>query len=145
MRKWFWNLNLKKKFSLLIFMMIIVTMTLETLNRRAAYDTYNQLLYEDNARVLMLYMDYVENVFARMENITYLMIADTNLQENLMYLRDHYGEEEWISRKAAVSGKVSSYAYRERYFSAFLLKTESLIFFFDLIAILRVSLHKHNL
>ncbi|MCI8798340.1 histidine kinase [Acetatifactor muris] len=130
MRKWFWNLNLKKKFSLLIFMMIIVTMTLETLNRRAAYDTYNQLLYEDNARVLMLYMDYVENVFARMENITYLMIADTNLQENLMYLRDHYGEEEWISRKAAVSGKVSSYAYRERYFSAFLLKTESLIFGF---------------
>lgn len=130
MKKWFWNLNLKKKFFLLIFTMIFVMMVLETLNRRAAYDTYNQLLYEDNARILMIYMDYIENVFARMENITYQMIADPNLQEDLMCLRDHYGEDVWISRKAAVSEKVSSYAYRERYFSAFLLKTDSLIFGF---------------
>ena len=70
MKKRFWNLNLKKKFFLLIFTMIFVMMVLETLNRRAAYDTYNQLLYEDNARILMIYMDYIENVFARMENIT---------------------------------------------------------------------------
>lgn len=130
MKKWFWNLNLKKKFFLLIFLMLTVTLLLENLNRQVAYDTYNQALYEDNARISMIYMDYIENIFGRMENITYQMLADPDLQDNLIYLRDHYGEESWISNKAAVSRKVSSYAYREKYFSAFLLKTDNVTFGF---------------
>lgn len=130
MKKWFWNLNLRKKFSLLIFLMLTAMLLLENLNRRAAYNTYNQALYEDNARISMIYMDYIENIFGRMENITYQMIADSDLQENLVYLRDHYSEEEWISCKTAVSRKVSSYANREDYFSAFLLKTDYVIFGF---------------
>lgn len=130
MKKWFWNLNLKRKFFLLILLMVMVMVLLEAFNRQSAYNTYNQMLYEENARTLMIYMDYIENIFDRMENITYLMIADSDLQENLMYLRDHFEEENWISCKSAVSREVSSYAYREKYFSSFILKTDFLTFGF---------------
>lgn len=130
MKKWFWNLNLKRKFFLLILLMVTVMTLLEAFNRQSAYNTYNQLLYEENARTLMIYMDYIENIFERMENITYLMIADSDLQENLMYLRDHFEDENRISCKSAVSREVSSYAYREKYFSSFILKTDFVTFGF---------------
>lgn len=128
MKKWFWNLKLKTKFMVLILLMVLVMMLLEGLNRQSAYNTYNQMLYEENARTLMIYMDYLENIFDRMENITYLMIDDSDLQANLMFLRDHFEGNEWISRKNAVSKEVRAYAHREKYFSSFILKTSSLVF-----------------
>ena len=130
MRKWFWNLKLKKKFFLLILVMVFVMMMLEMLNRQAAYNTYNQLLYEKNSQILMLYMDSVENVFDRVENITYLMIDDLDLQENLMYLRDHYEEGDWLRVRSDVGNAVRSYANREPYFSAFLVATKNNVFGF---------------
>lgn len=128
MRKWFWDLNLRKKFFLLILMVVLAMTLLEMLNRQASYNTYNQLLYENNSQILMICMDYIENIFDRMENITYLMIADTDLQENLTYMREHAGDGEWLNVRSDVSAAVNSYAYREEYFSAFLLVTEMGVF-----------------
>ena len=130
MKKWFWNLNLKKKFFLLILAMVLAMMLLETFNRQSAYNTYNQLLYEKNSQILMIYMDYIENVFDRMENVTYLMIGDPDLQENLMYLRRHYEDGGWLSVKLDISKSVSSYADREKYFDAFMLVTDAYVFGF---------------
>lgn len=130
MRKWFWNLNLKKKLFLLILMMVLSMLLLEMLNRQAAYNTYNQLLYEENSQILMIYMDYIENVFDRMENVTYLMIADSDLQENLMYLREHYEDGKWLRVRSDISEAVNSYANMEEYFSSFILATDFLVFGF---------------
>ena len=78
----------------------------------------------------MLYMDSVENVFDRVENITYLMIDDLDLQENLMYLSEHQEDGEWLSVRSDISEAVNSYANREEYFNAFLLVTDVSVFGF---------------
>ena len=130
MKKWFWNLNLKRKFFLLILVMVLAMMLLEMINRQSAYNKYNRLLYEKNSQILMVYMDYIENVFDRMENVTYLMIDDPDLQEDLMYLRRHYRDGGWLNVKLDISRSVSSYANRDQYFSAFLLVTDAYVFGF---------------
>lgn len=130
MKKWFWDLNLKRKFFLLILMVVLAMTLLEMLNRQVAYNTYNQLLYEKNSQILMICMDYIENLFNRMENVTYLMIADPDLQENLMYLSEHQEDGEWLSVRSDISEAVNSYANREEYFNAFLLVTDVSVFGF---------------
>lgn len=130
MKKWFWDLNLKRKFFLLISMVVLSMTLLEMLNRQVAYNTYNQLLYEKNSQIIMICMDYIENLFDRMENVTYLMIADPDLQENLMYLREHQVDEKWPRVRSDISEAVNSYANREEYFSAFLLVTDVNVFGF---------------
>ena len=130
MKKWFWNLNLRRKIFLLILVVVLAMMLLEMLNRQAAYRTYNQLLYDKNSQIMMTYMDYIENVFERMENVTYLMIADVDLQEKLMYLQEHAEDGQWLSVRSDISDAVNSYANMEEYFSAFLLLTEVEVFGF---------------
>lgn len=130
MKKWFWDLNLKRKFFLLILMVVLAMTLLEMLNRQVAYNTYNQLLYEKNSQILMICMDYIENLFDRMENVTYLMIADPDLQENLMYLSEHQEDGKWLSVRSDISEAVNSYANREEYFSAFILVTDVSVFGF---------------
>ncbi len=130
MREWFWDLNLRKKFFLLILMVVLAMTLLEMLNRQASYNTYNQLLYENNSQISMICMDYIEDIFDRMGNITYLMIADRDLQENLTYMRKHSEDGDWLNVRSDVSETVNRYAYREEYFSAFLLATETGVFGF---------------
>lgn len=130
MKKWFWDSSLKKKFFLLILVIVLAITLLEMLNRQAAYHSYNQLLYENNSQILMIHMDYIENVFDRMENVTYLMIADPDLQENLTYLDEHSEDGEWLRVRSDISASVNSYANREEYFSAFLLVTDADVFGF---------------
>lgn len=128
MQRWFWNLKLKKKILLIILLTILSTVILENQNRQASYNTYNQLLYEKNSQILLLYMNYIENVFERIENVTYLMLADQKLQEDLMCFRDDEGGRDWIRSMTEISKAVNSYALREEYFSAFLLVTKGGIF-----------------
>lgn len=130
MKKWFWNLKLNKKFILLISAMVLALTLMEMLNRQASYNTYNQLLYEKNSQILMIHMDYIENVFARMENVTYLMIGDTDLQENLMYLRSHKEDGKWLSVRQEISEAVNGYASMEGYFNTFLFVTDVYVFGF---------------
>ncbi len=130
MKKWFWDLKLKDKFFLLILGMVLVLSVAEILNRQAAYNAYNQLLYEENSQIMMIYMDYIENVFDRMENITYLMIGDSDLQEQLMYLQEHDKDGQWLSVRSDISSAVNGYANMEEYFSAFLLVTDVYVFGF---------------
>ena len=130
MEQWFWDLSLKRKIYLLILLVVSAMMLLEMVNRQAAYRTYNELLYEKNSQILMTYMDYIENVFDRMENVTYLMIADADLQEKLTFLQEHTQDGRWLSVRSDVSEAVNSYANMEGYFSAFLLVTEAEVFGF---------------
>lgn len=111
-------------------MAVLAMSVLEIGNRQMSYNTYNQLLYEKNSQMMMTYMDYIENIFDRMEQVTYFMIGDMELQRNLTYLQEHTKDGEWLNVRQQVGNAVSSYSCREKYFSAFLLVTEAEVFGF---------------
>ncbi|MBQ8230467.1 MAG: histidine kinase [Lachnospiraceae bacterium] len=124
MRKWLLNLKLTKKFFLLIVLVVLSLFLTEMLNRQNAYNKYNQKIYEQNAQILSFYVNYIETVFERIEAVTYSIIGDQNLQEELVYIKENYRELGYSSNLKAANSRIRSYFQKEPYFKYFLLKTD---------------------
>lgn len=124
MLKKFRGLKLKTMISVLLFVSISVLVIAEMFIRQMTYQKYNLLLYEKNEQMLITYLDYMETMFTRMENLTYSMIGDDFLQKNLTFLRDYPNEDGYYLVQDDVYNRLYNYIYQEEYFDSFLLTTK---------------------
>lgn len=124
MRNWITDLKLTKKFFLLIVVTVLSLFLTEMLNRQNAYDKYNQKIYEQNAQILSFYVNYIETVFDRIEAVTYSIIGDQNLQDELIYIERNYREQGYSLNLKAANSRIRSYFQKEPYFKYLLLKTD---------------------
>ncbi len=116
-------LKLKTMISVLLFAATIVLLIAETIIRQQAYEKYNQLLYEKNEQMLITYSDYLDTMLSRMENLTYSMIADDMLQDNLTYVRDNgIGFGPVVTD---INSRLYNYVSQEQYFDSFYFQTDS--------------------
>lgn len=123
MSNWLHNLRLKKKFFLLLMAATLSLSFAEIINRQNAYNEYNRQAYEKNAQMVNLYMNYLDTVFQRMEQVTYGFIADQFLQDELIELRE-WGINSSYFDSEDVLAMIRTYVNKEPYFSTFLLRTE---------------------
>ncbi len=119
MLKRFRWLKLKTMISVLLFASILLLLIAELAIRQMAYEKYNQLLHEKNEQMLITYSDYMETLFVRMENLTYSMIGDDFLQENLTLLRDNPDSEGNLRLQDSVKNRLYNYVAQEEYFDSF--------------------------
>ena len=122
-KKFRW-LKLKTMISVLLFASVLLLLAAELGIRQMAYGKYNQLLHEKNEQMLITYSDYMETLFIRMENLTYSMIADDFLQENLTLLRDNPDSEGYLRLQDSVKNRLYNYVAQEEYFDSFFFRAK---------------------
>ena len=108
MQKWLINRKLSTKFFLLILLGVLSLFLAEALNRRIAYHKYDQKLYDQNAQIMSFYVNYIETVFERMEAVTYSIVGDQNLQEELVYINKNYRKLGYSSNLKAANSRIRS-------------------------------------
>ena len=122
MRDWLKNLKLRKKIFLLIIVAVLCLTLAESINRQNAYMEYNHQAHEKNAEMVSLYIDYLETIFERMEQVTYGFIADEFLQEEFIRLQAG-GANTRYEDSETLQSMMRTYVNREPYFSNFLIRT----------------------
>ena len=130
MSVWLQNLKLKKKISLLIVVVVLSYMFLELWNQKNVYHSYNEQLYEQNAQLITTYMNYMEDLFARMEKVTFLLFEDRDLQEEILNLQGVQGIYEANEKRRDINSRLLNYVEWEPYYKGLVFLTESDIFQF---------------
>jgi len=90
MEKWFRayrHMKIRNKLSILIALTIIVTFAFTTLVQQYAFSIYDRQLYDKSSQVLNLSSSAIESELQRIEQISYNMVADVQLQNMLRSLR----------------------------------------------------------
>lgn len=130
MSVWLQNLKLKKKILLLIVVVVLSYMFLELWNQKNLYHSYNEQLYEQNAQLITTYMNYMEDLFARMEKVTFLLFEDRDLQEEILNLQEVQGIYEANEKRRDINSRLLNYVEWEPYYKGLVFLTKSDIFQF---------------
>lgn len=124
------RMKLHAFFLLILFLVISFLLVMEALTQYVVYNKYNQYLNEKNEQILITYANYLEDIFNRMENLTYSMIGDVYLQDNLTFLRDNVGADGYYLVQSGVKSRLYSYIDQEEYFESFALITKNYNYYF---------------
>ncbi len=108
----FWqNLRLRAKF-LLILLIGIVPVGITTIAvLQIPLRTYDQQLYKSSAQMISLFAEQIQNELKGYEDISYRILTDKTLQENLSTMKDAApGTLEWITAQTEVASRVAYYS-----------------------------------
>ncbi|WP_019007649.1 cache domain-containing sensor histidine kinase [Cohnella laeviribosi] len=90
MKKWFQayrHMKIRNKLSILVALIVIVTFSFTLLVQQYAFSIYDRQLYAKSSQVLNLSSAAIENELKRIEQISYSMVADVQLQKLLRSLK----------------------------------------------------------
>uniref|UniRef100_UPI0006D07C5D hypothetical protein n=1 Tax=Clostridium sp. NkU-1 TaxID=1095009 RepID=UPI0006D07C5D len=112
---WFNNLSLYKKI-LTIFLLALLALCITFLiSIRILTLRYNEELYRTNANSLNHVTTYLESEMQLIQSISYSMIGDPILQDNLVFLADNpYNNRRSLARRD-IYQQLYSYVYRSKY------------------------------
>lgn len=133
MRVWLQNLKIKKKIFLLIVVVVLGYMFLELWNQKNVYHSYNEQLYKQNAQLITTYMNYMEELFNRMEKVTFLLFEDRDLQEEILNLQEVQSIYEANEKRRDINSRLLNYVEWEPYYKGLVFLTENDIFQFGAI------------
>lgn len=78
------NLKLSVKLSIIISVTCIVMLIIEIAGRQSVYDVYDEQLYQKTVQLCIAYSGQLEKEIERIEDISFSVIGDLNLQEKLL-------------------------------------------------------------
>ncbi|MBB6731190.1 cache domain-containing sensor histidine kinase [Cohnella zeiphila] len=103
MRRWlesYRHLKIRHKLSILIALIILVTFAFSLLVQQYAFATYDQQLYAKSAQVLNLSSSAIETELKRIQQVSYSIIADTQVQKGLQSIMSSDSEyDRYLLRK----------------------------------------------
>lgn len=108
----FWqNLRLRAKF-LLILLIGIVPIGITTIAvLHVPLRTYDQQLYKSSAQMISLFAEQIQNELKGYEDISYRILTDKTLQENLSTMKDAApGTLKWVTAQTEVANRVAYYS-----------------------------------
>lgn len=93
------NLKLSVKLTFIIIITCLVLLIVEIMGRQNVYDAYDEQLYMKTAQVCISYANQLETEIDKIENVTFSIIGDPGLQENLTYMKRNTGTHNLNERK----------------------------------------------
>jgi len=107
----------KFKSKLFFFFLFIISfiLILSLLSFKFAFDFYDSIIYNESAKVLNLISSIIENELKRVENMSFLILSDPNIQKKLISIKD---SPKGYSNYQAIEGIrqiLSKHAFSEEY------------------------------
>lgn len=106
----FRHMKIKNKLSILFALVIAVTFTFTFLVQQYAFSIYDKQLYDKSAQVLNLSSSAIESELERIEQMSYQIIADTQLQSHLLGIKTIDSEYDRVILYKRVGDRILSYA-----------------------------------
>ncbi|WP_239615974.1 cache domain-containing sensor histidine kinase [Cohnella mopanensis] len=116
MQKWFISfrhMKIKNKLSILFALIILVTFSFTFLVQQYAFSIYDKQLYDKSSQVLNLSSAAIETKLSRIEQMSYDIIADIQLQSQLLSIKDADSEYDKHILRQKVIDRLLTYAGSE--------------------------------
>lgn len=116
MQKWaasFRHMKIKNKISILFTLIIAVTFTFTILVQQYAFSIYDQQLYAKSSQVLNLSSAAIETKLGHIEQMSYDIIADVQLQSRLLSIKYNESDYELHILRQQVIDRLLTYAGSE--------------------------------
>lgn len=127
----FWqNLRLRAKFLLILLVGTALIGIVTVAALQIPLRTYDRQLYQSSAQMILLFAEQIRDELKDYEDISYRILTDTALQENLSIMReDNPGTLAWVNARMSVANQVAYYSLWFDNTVSFQLKTVSSNFF----------------
>ena len=108
----FWqNLRLRAKFLLILLVGIVPVGVVTILALHVPLRTYDKQLYNSSAQMISLFAEQIQTELKGYEDISYRILTDKTLQENLSTMKDAApGTLVWIDAQTEISSRVAYYS-----------------------------------
>ncbi|WP_284638954.1 cache domain-containing sensor histidine kinase [Paenibacillus silviterrae] len=109
------HMKIKNKLSLLITFSIAASLAFTVLVQQYAFSIYDEQIYDKSSRVLNLSSSAIETELKRLEQLSYNIIADEQIQGWLTSLRDNPSEYDRLIIRQFLIDRLFSYTGSEQY------------------------------
>jgi two-component system sensor histidine kinase YesM len=119
--KWFneiHNLRIKAKLFLLITISMAVSSCISLVGLQIAYSIYDQQIYEKSSQVLNLSSTLIENELNKVERLTFSIMSDEQIQQNLIVMNEDESDYNRIQSRAKLVDRLVQYINTETYIIA---------------------------
>ena len=119
--KWFneiRNLRIKAKLFLLITISMAVSSCISLVGLQIAYSIYDQQIYEKSSQVLNLSSTLIENELNKVERLTFSIMSDEQIQQNLIVMNADESDYNRIQSRAKLVDRLVQYINSETYIIA---------------------------
>ena len=108
----FWqNLRLRAKFLLILLVGIVPVGIVAIVTLYIPLRAYDRQLYKSSARMISLFAEQIQDELMNFEDISYRILTDTALQENLSIIKEAApGTLTWINAQTKVANRVAYYS-----------------------------------
>ncbi|WP_373231708.1 sensor histidine kinase [Cohnella sp.] len=106
-------MKIKNKISILFALIIAVTFTFTLLVQQYAFSIYDEQLYDKSSQVLNLSSAAIETKLSRIEQMSYNIIADVQLQKLLLSIKNNESDYDLHILRQQVIDRLLSYAGSE--------------------------------
>lgn len=107
----FWqNLHLRAKFLLILLVGIVIIGVDAIATLLIPLRAYDEQLYESSSQMIFLYAEQIKHEMKNYEDISYRILTDSSLQENLAIIKDASpGTLAWIEAQRNVASRAAYY------------------------------------
>ena len=108
----FWqNLRLRAKFLLILLVGIVPVGIVAIVTLYIPLRAYDRQLYKSSAQMISLFAEQIQDELMNFEDISYRILTDTALQENLSIMKEAApGTLTWINAQTKVANRVAYYS-----------------------------------
>ena len=108
----FWqNLRLRAKFLLILLVGIVPVGIVAIVTLYIPLRAYDRQLYKSSAQMISLFAEQIQDELMNFEDISYRILTDTALQENLSIIKEASpGTLTWINAQTKVANRVAYYS-----------------------------------
>ncbi|MDR1599087.1 MAG: sensor histidine kinase [Oscillospiraceae bacterium] len=112
MTRWFQNLRLRSKFTLILLASLLIVLGGALLASRMPYAAYDRELYTKTVQTLTMFAQEIQSELDSAAYISFTMIGDNVLQTSLTELNiQAVGSEEWVEAKRELDKRVSNFSF----------------------------------
>ncbi|WP_462409137.1 cache domain-containing sensor histidine kinase [Neobacillus sp. Marseille-QA0830] len=109
------NLKIKNKLFILIFSILILSFSFAFMGLQYAFHIYDEQLYSKSSQVLSTSSNSIEGELKHMEEVTYSILTDPQIQQYLASVSQDGSEYEKYLLRNKMMDKLWSYVSREKY------------------------------
>ncbi|WJH34388.1 hypothetical protein N6H14_31900 [Paenibacillus sp. CC-CFT747] len=109
------HMNIRNKLSLLLTSVVLVSLAFTIAVQRYAFSLYDGQIYEKSSRVLNLSSTAIETELNRLEQLSYNLVADAQIQKWLTSLKDNPSGYDTLLVRQQLTDRLFSYSGSESY------------------------------
>jgi two-component system, sensor histidine kinase YesM len=109
------NLRIKHKISIIFSVIMLVFLTFSLVALQISFNIYDEKIYEESSNVLNLSSKNVENELKEIEQFSFIILANSQIQDILTKLKADVPAYDRFQQQEIIRDVLNQFAYSERY------------------------------